>query len=216
MTHTEFPTPDQIDLIIFDLGGVILNIDYQLTQKAFSKIGVPDVERLYSQAAQSQLFDDNETGRISPSEFRKGLKEIIGMEVSDEQLDEAWNALIQEIPPHRVDFILSLKEKFKTSLLSNTNEIHIQNFEQSIDERLGLEKFKSCFDLLCYSSRIGLRKPNVEAWQYVLDKMNVPAHRALFIDDSEQHIVAARSIDVHAVFLKKGQEMSTLLAPLLT
>jgi len=202
-------------VVLFDLGGVLLDIDYGLTQAAFKEIGVPDVHTLYSQAAQSDLFDEMERGRISPAQFRDGLRRLIGKKVMDEKLDHAWNALIQTLPAPRLEFVHQLKVEYTTALLSNTNEIHITCFENVIDETLGLERFRTAFHHLFYSSRIDARKPDKEAFTHVLSSIGVSAEEVLFIDDSEQHVVASRAMGIQAILLEKGQEISRELSWLL-
>lgn len=207
---------EDIELLIFDLGGVILNIDYRSTQKAFTELGVMDVESLYSQASQSNLFDELEKGHISPKEFRSRLRTIIGGSMSDAEIDDAWNALLLDLPIERLEFISSLKMSRKICLLSNTNEIHIQCFEKELLNTGLIEKFKNCFDEIYYSSRVGMRKPDREVFQYVLGEFDVKAENCLFIDDSEQHIVSAEKLGINVLLLKKGREISDVLAYLIS
>ncbi|NNK80112.1 MAG: HAD family phosphatase [Flavobacteriales bacterium] len=205
-----------VQLVIFDLGGVILDIEYQRTQDAFSQLGIKDVDTLYSQASQTSLFDDLETGRISPQAFRSGLRTLAGVSLSDEAIDKAWNALLLDLPIERLGFIQRVKKRYKTCLLSNTNEIHILSFEHRLEERGILEIYRTCFDEVLYSSRIGKRKPDEEVFRYVLELFQIPGEKALFIDDSPQHIEGAASLGIHTVFLDKGEEMQERLAHLIS
>jgi putative hydrolase of the HAD superfamily len=204
------------ELLIFDLGGVILNIDYRLTQEAFNNLGVKDIDKLYSQASQIDLFDDLEKGLIQPSAFRMEIRDLIGIDVSDEQIDQAWNALLMDLPVNRLDVIARLKKFKKTCLLSNTNEIHIDFFEQDMMANGLQEKFKNCFDQIFYSSRIGMRKPDPLIFRFVMDEFDTLPEKCLFIDDSEQHIRAASELGIHVIHLQKGQEIENELAYLIS
>jgi len=134
-------TSKEINTIILDLGGVIIDLDYNRTAKAFVNLGLNNFEDIYSKARQSNLFDDFEKGIISPDAFRSTLKEQFPENVSDEQIDEAWNAMLIDIPVHRVEFIKQLKQKYKVFLLSNTNAIHVIRFTKMADAIFGNDNF---------------------------------------------------------------------------
>lgn len=206
LVNQPLPKASDIELVIFDLGGVILDIDYRLTQSAFANLGVQNVEQLYSKAAQGGLFDKMERGQISPDEFRNGIRAWLSHEVSDEQIDEAWNALIMQIPPARLEAIAKLRQSIRTCLLSNTNAIHISCFTQVIAAQGLSDVYQSAFEQIYYSSEIGQRKPDAAAFEHVLQGMRVAPEKALFIDDSEQHILSARSLGMHAYHLQVGAE----------
>ena len=117
-----------IKAIIFDLGGVILNIDYDLTIKEFEKIGVLNSTSYYSKSEQKKLFDDLETGKISEKEFIDSVK-LKTNNASDDQIKYAWNKMLLNLPLERLLFIKSMMCKYQTFLLSNTNSIHISSFK---------------------------------------------------------------------------------------
>src|ERR1041384_5970782 len=118
----------QIDVsiqnIIFDFGGVILNIDYKLTEQAFAKLGLKDFDRIYSQATQQELFDVFEKGLMTAEQFREGIRKHIDKPVSDPEIDRAWNSMLLDLPDERVRLLDKLRTKHRLFLLSNTNEIH--------------------------------------------------------------------------------------------
>jgi putative hydrolase of the HAD superfamily len=207
------PLASEIELIIFDLGGVLLDIDYTLTQAAFANLGIHDITSLYSKAAQSDIFDRLETGAISAEEFRAAIRKLVGKELSDDSIDEAWNALIQRMPPHRLERVVELRKSHRTCILSNTNNIHIPCFERLMLDQGLMEVYMQAFEQLFYSSRIGLRKPDPDAFHYVLGAMKVSPEKALFIDDSIQHIVAARKLGIQSYHLEVGSEdISAIIA----
>jgi glucose-1-phosphatase len=195
--------------IIFDLGGVILNIDYRLTAKAFKEIGVINFDEIYSQAKQGQVFDKLETGELTPDEFREYMKEIVpSLQLSD--IDKAWNAMLLDLPVQRIDLLKKLKNKYRLFLLSNTNEIHIKCFRKIIESSYGENIFDAIFEHQYYSSDIGMRKPNPECFQYVLEKNGIEPSETLFIDDSIQHVEGARKLKINAYHLISGENITTL------
>ncbi len=200
------PSPDDIDLIVFDLGGVLLNIDYALTQQAFAELGIADVKALYSKAAQNGLFDQVEIGAISPAEFRQALRAYLPTDVSDQEIDAAWNALIQSMPASRLESVNQLRADHKTCILSNTNEIHIPCFEALIERDGLMFEYRNAFDQIFYSSRIGMRKPDKKAFEHVLGRMDTAPRRALFFDDSIQHIESAKDLGINSYYLEVDKE----------
>jgi len=195
--------------IIFDLGGVILNVDYDKTSKAFKEIGVTNFDEIYSQAKQNQVFNSLETGELSPDGFRKYIKEIVP-KLSDEDIDKAWNSMLLDLPSARIETIKSLKNKYRLFLLSNTNTIHINAFRKIIAASFSENIFETLFEKQYYSSEIGLRKPNAGCFQYVLKENGLEASETLFVDDSIQHIKGASSLGVRVYHLLPGDDITDL------
>lgn len=117
-----------IEAIIFDLGGVILNIDYKLTINAFKKLGITNFDELYSQARQLSFFDDFETGKISAEDFFVSLNKHTGLKLNPHEATTAWNAMLLDLPWERIELLKKLGKKHRLFLLSNTNETHIAAF----------------------------------------------------------------------------------------
>ncbi len=187
--------------IIFDLGGVLLNLDFNLTQQAFVKLGVTDFDDYYAKAQQVGLFDDFETGKISEAEFCERLRNLTGISKSNDQIVDAWNAMLLDFPVERKGLVLNLKNRFTTALLSNTNETHIAGFLPIIKKDINENSLDSLFHSVHYSNEIGFRKPNKEAFQFVLDQNNFRAEETLFLDDSLQHIEGATKCGIHTVHI---------------
>lgn len=192
----------QLKNIIFDLGGVIINIDYNKAAAAFKNLGIVDFDNFYSKAKQSTLFDEFEKGNISNEEFRNELKNFLPEGISDEQIDACWNAMLMEIPQERFNFLNSIKDKYRIFLLSNTNSIHIKEFTRLNDEKFGVGNFEALFENVHYSCKMGMRKPDAEIFEYVLNENALVKEETLFIDDSIQHINGANSIELKAELLK--------------
>lgn len=186
-----------IDAIIFDLGGVVLNLDYNKTIDQFKLLGKENFEKLYTQSQQDKIFDQFETGKITAQEFRNYMKSFLSEQITDEQIDFAWNAMLLDLPSARIDLLLRLKKEYKIFLFSNTNEIHLDAFQKIIQHQYGdahlLEKI---FHQTYYSHLVGARKPNPEAFSKVIGDHNLISQRTLFIDDSIQHIEGASAMGI--------------------
>ena len=195
-------------VIIFDLGGVILNIDYKLTITEFEKLGLKNTDSFYSKKVQNPIFDKIEVGAISPKEFLEQLQKECD-NASVELVENAWNAMLVDLPQSRLDYIKNLKNNYQIFLLSNTNAIHIRAFKNKI----GAEKWKafsSVFDKMYLSHEIGFRKPDKEAFQIILEENKLKPNEVFFVDDSSQHIEAAKKLGISCHYLQKGEDIVTL------
>ena len=201
----------EIKSIIFDLGGVILNLNYSKTEDEFKKIGVLNFKEFYSQKKQTLLFDDFEKGKIKPEDFISSFKESENLKIKEIDFINAWNAMLLEIPIEKLQFIDSLKKDYKIILLSNTNEIHIKKFEDDLKKNNMLEQFYKCFDKMYYSSRMGKRKPEENCFNQVLEENGLIAENTLFIDDSIQHIEGAKKAGIKTFHLEKNKSILDLV-----
>ena len=187
--------------IIFDLGGVILNIRYQNALEAFQKLSTSQQTIAFTQQKQSRLFDDYETGRISDQAFREGLRRHYEIEASDAEIDAAWNAMLLDIPAERITLLQALSQKYRLFLLSNTNAIHLVHFTRLVAEGFAIPSLDSLFEKTYYSHLIGQRKPDAPVFEHILDRHQLNRHETLFIDDSIQHIEGARQVGLQTLFL---------------
>ena len=190
---------EDIDAIIFDFGGVFINIDYQKTTEQLSAL--LQEPAAFTQDHQGALFDAIETGEITPAEFRDRLRQHCrNPRLSDQQLDAAWNALLGDIPGHRVQLLRDLRPHFKKMLLlSNTNAIHLAAIQATMTKAAGSPAaFENLFDQVYYSHLMQLRKPHPEIFQRVVREQSIDPARCLFIDDSLQHVLGARRVGLRA------------------
>ncbi len=199
------------DNIIFDLGNVILNIDYQSTVKAFEKIGLKNAGKMYSKSEQKKNFDRLETGQISSEQFILEIQKIIP-NATKSSIIKSWNAIIKDLPSSRLKILQKLKKEFKIFLLSNTNQIHIDH----IINKLGKEKYKMfyhLFDKVYFSHEVKLRKPDYNIFKLVINENDLEIKKTLFIDDSIQHINSARKIGLHTYHLDEKKESLETIFP---
>lgn len=181
----------RIKNIIFDLGGVIYDIDYHKTIDAFSNLGIDQAEVLYSQAKQTDLFDAYEIGAISSEVFIQKLKSKLNKDLEDYDIINAWNALLIGVPKYRLDFLLEVKSSFNTFLLSNTNDLHIQQINKELEE-MKVNGLKPFFNEVFLSYELGMRKPHKETFIEVVNRLVINPSETLFIDDSPQHLIGAK------------------------
>ena len=187
--------------IIFDLGGVILAIDYQRTIDAFQELGFVDFDVHYTQAKQEGVFDDFEEGRISANHFVDSLKQHLPETTTKAQITSAWNAMLLDWSLEKINFVKSLKSKYNLFLFSNTNAIHKAYFEASMQKQLSMSSLDELFIRAYYSHEFGKRKPHTASFQAILDENQLVASETLFIDDSIQHIEGAKQIGLHTIHL---------------
>jgi len=199
----------KIKNIIFDFGGVILNIDYQASIKAFKELGIKNFEYLFSQASQSNIFDKLETGKIKPQEFRDEIRNISGLNLTDEAIDKAWNKMLLDIPIERIELLIKLKSKYNIYLLSNTNAIHYDIYNNEI-YKAGYKSFDDIFNKAYFSHNVGMRKPHKDIYEYVLNKERLIPEETLFIDDSLQNLQPSIDLGINTYLMKKDDELVKL------
>lgn len=194
----------QIKNVIFDLGGVLLNIDYHKTANAFKALGASEFDSFYSQTGANQLFEQLETGHIEPNDFYKAMQPHCTKGTSFQQIQTAWNAILLNFRKESVQYLTTLKDRFNLYLLSNTNIIHHNQFHQTFTAETGLQDFDSLFIKAWYSHAINRRKPYPETYHFVLNDAGLQAGETLFIDDSVVNIEGA---------LEAGLQTHLLLTP---
>lgn len=198
--------------IIFDLGGVLLNVNYQAPLTAFARLGITAGTDWFSQKQQAQLFNELETGAISPQKFFCQIRSMTRVPVSDAALEEAWNSILGDFPLHRWEMLQDLKKRYRLFLLSNTNTIHLKAFEKIIENSLGLNALSSIFEKLYYSHQVGLRKPDPEVFKRVINDAALVPRQTFFVDDTQQHVESARQCGLQAHWLNTQAQDITALA----
>tara|TARA_B100000900_G_C20548458_1_gene703676 strand:+ start:211 stop:825 length:615 start_codon:yes stop_codon:yes gene_type:complete len=196
--------------IIFDLGGVIYAIDYLATIRAFKDLGIKNFEQIYAKAGQSDLFDALETGRISKAEFLREIKGYLNSSISDDDVINSWNAMLIDFMPDALKCLKTLNGDYRIFLLSNTNEIHIKEIKSRVG-KVFYSEFCQLFEQVYLSYDLGLRKPSIEVFTYILCEKDLDPSETLFIDDSPQHIDGALQAGLRAYHLKDDERISQLL-----
>ena len=193
---------ENIKNIIFDYGNVIFSIDFHLTQEAFKKLGVTDAQGFFGHRQQDPIFDQFERGEVTADAFRTYVKKKIGNpEITDQQITDAWNSLLLGIAPGNHELLLQLKDKYRTFLLSNINEIHYDYIMVYLKDKFGFNDNEHLFERTYYSHLRGKRKPEKHFFEQVLAENNLIAQETLFIDDSPQHLETAKTLGIQTFLM---------------
>ncbi len=196
--------------IIFDLGGVLLDVDYLKTNEAFKNLGFNHFEKMYSQFTADKLFEKLETGHISEEDFYKQLLNQHET-ISSWDITDAWNAMLMDFRLDSIEFLSQLRPKYKLFLLSNTNIIHMNAFHKLFCEQTGYKSLSELFTKAWYSNEVGLRKPHKEIYEFVLQDAGIRAEETLFIDDSYNNIETAKELGFKTHLLVPGEKIEDLI-----
>jgi len=190
--------------IVFDLGNVVIDIDFELTFQAFADIlKVPYAEADHFLRSR-QLNHRNETGQLSEQELIDEVKAFASHELSATQIKDAWNALLLEMPNERIELIQKLGNNYNTYVLSNTNKTHIDAVNDILKQNTGIDDLKEVFThTVYYSHDIKLSKPDPKIYEYILQDSKLEANETLFIDDKEENILAAKALGIQTIHLVK-------------
>jgi putative hydrolase of the HAD superfamily len=198
--------------ILFDLGAVLIDIDFEKTADAFRQLGIERFEEQFSQLSASTLFEDLETGKISNEDFYEAMRrQVPEMNLSDDSIQLAWNAILQDFRKESMQLLKQLKSQYRLFLLSNTNAIHLVEVNHILKKQTGVEKLDYYFERAYYSHLIGLRKPTSAAFNFVLEDAGISAPETLFIDDSHPNITTASQMGFQTKLLLKGEKVEDFL-----
>jgi HAD superfamily hydrolase (TIGR01509 family) len=200
--------------IIFDLGGVILNLDIPATSRALIALAdhAPNqLEGLKTDLSYLQL----EVGEINRQQFCDAVRKYYSNAPSNEAIISAWNAMILDIPKNRLELLLSLKSRYRTFLFSNTNEIHLECYNEYLKKHYGADDFQPYFEKVYYSHTMRLRKPFREAFEYILKDRKINAEETLFVDDTLENIETAAKIGMQVFHCQPPDGMLALSANLI-
>ncbi len=196
--------------IIFDLGGVLLDIDYQKTITAFEDLGLQHFEAMFSQFKADALFEKLETGALNEADFYAAVKERTHLVVTNEEIDNAWNALLLNFRIESLAFLEQLSHTYKLYLLSNTNSIHLKCFKALFTKETGKPTLDGYFIKAWYSNQVGLRKPGSKIFEFVLEEENLQAAETLFIDDTLINIETAKNLGLKTHHLLPTERIELL------
>ena len=199
----------RVKALLFDLGGVIVNLDYHKTINAFEALGVANTESLYNQFNQTEIFDDFETGSLSGKEFINLMKHQIPTHSSESEIKKAWNAMIIGFEEAKLEQIKRYSERIPCYLLSNTNEIHLE-YIQTLLGKMSFKNLELLFNKCYYSHIIGKRKPHKETFEWVLNDMGYAPEDVLFIEDSPQHIEGAKTTNLNTLYFTNERSIEEI------
>ena len=186
-----------IQTLIFDLGGVIINLKTE--QEWLEEDLLPNFQpEKFQSLQQKQYFQQFETGNVSVPDFKQQLKEIaVNKNITEEEVVHHWNGILKDIPKHRVDVLKQLSKKYKLILLSNTNHIHMDFIRNYMVAEFGEDILQENFHTCYYSQEIGLRKPHKEIYKFVLQQQGITASESLFLDDKPENLSEPEKLGIH-------------------
>jgi putative hydrolase of the HAD superfamily len=199
----------QVKNIIFDFGGIFIDIYYKKTEQAFIDAGVTHFPQLYNQHHASSLFEDLETGRLTAEAFCETFRKVSGVALPDKAIETAWNAMLGDFKVAEIEWLQTIKNRYNIYLYSNTNQIHHNHFAPAFEQQFGY-RFDDVFIKAWYSHDVGLRKPYAASYDTLLQQAHLQAAETLFIDDTLVNVKGAREAGLQAIHLELPQSVIEL------
>jgi glucose-1-phosphatase len=200
--------PNSADALLFDLGRVVLDIDFSKVVASWAGHAGCEPARLVGRLSPDEAWKRHERGEISDAAFFEGLRASLGIDITDIQFLEGWNAIFAGEMPGIGAMLTRAGTRLPLFAFSNTNGAHVEHFSRAYADLLG--HFREIY----LSSAIGLRKPEAAAYDHVVNAIGVPASRILFFDDSAENIAGARARGLSAVHVRSPDDIATALAAL--
>jgi HAD superfamily hydrolase (TIGR01509 family) len=195
--------------IIFDLGGVLLNLDVAKTRDSFIDLGIENIDELFRIGHADSFFKEYEVGALNDDQFVEEALKLTRPGTSHQAVIDAWNSMLLDFPEERVAFLKKLKTRYRIFLFSNTNALHLQAFQKSFVDVYG-SHMDELFETAWYSHVINMRKPDVAAFDYVVREAGLDAAGTLFIDDALVNVEGARAAGLQAIHLTPGKTILDL------
>ena len=196
-----------IQTLIFDLGGVIIDLHEQATIEAFVTLTGQSPENVIGHYQNSSLFKKHEKGLITDAQFRDGIRKLMNVTSTDQQIDDAWNSMLMAIPIERLHFLNKLRKKYHVLILSNTNSIHENAFTKILQDVSGKPSIHYYADQVFYSHEIHMRKPDQEIYQFVIDDSKIDPKTTLFLDDKKENLLGAKSVGIQTKHITRPNQI---------
>jgi glucose-1-phosphatase len=201
-------SPGDADALLFDLGRVVLDIDFNRTLQHWARHAGCEPAQLGQRFLRDELYHRHEKGEISDEVFFAGLRSALGVDLPDAHLIEGWNAIFVGEMPGISELLARAALRLPLYAFSNTNAAHVAHFSARYAEVLG--HFREIF----LSSAIGLRKPDAEAYDHVVRAIGVPAERIVFFDDLAENIAGAQECGLKGVLVTSPNDVAKALEAL--
>ena len=196
--------------IIFDLGGVIINLDTKTTFDGFTELS-RFTDWSQNSIDEVDLFLDYEKGTISSEEFRLGIREMIGnTKLTDGQIDTIWNKMLLDIPSARLELIQRLSERYRLFVLSNTNALHVPAFNKIVKSVSGQPSIDAFFEKVYFSHEVKMRKPEREIYEHVLNDSQLKSEETLFLDDKKENLIAAQAVGIRTLHVTPENDILSI------
>jgi FMN phosphatase YigB (HAD superfamily) len=201
-------SPGMADALLFDIGRVVIDIDFDKALTCWAGHAGCEPASLVGRFARDEIYQRHETGHIADAEFFAGLRSSLGIDLSDAQFLQGWNAIFAGEIPGIKSLLTRAAARVPLYAFSNTNNAHVEHFSQAYAGVLG--QFREIF----LSSAIGLRKPDAAAYDHVVQAIGVPAERIVFFDDLAENIEGARARGLTAIHVTSPDDVARALAAL--
>ncbi len=199
-----------ISTLIFDFGGVLIDLDRQRCIDAFRQLGLHDIDTMIDNYVQSGIFRQLENGDISVAQFHDGVRRLTGRPTPDDDIDRALNAFLVGIPPERLQLLRQLRPHYRLLLLSNTNAIHFPHSSESTICTDG-SRLSDLFDRCYLSYEVHLSKPDPEFFRYLLRNEHLAPEECLFLDDGAKNVATAKSLGINAILVPEHADLHEIL-----
>jgi glucose-1-phosphatase len=202
--------PARFDMknIIFDFGNVLFDLDLPKIPQGFAALAGDQYQAAMEQLRRNRVFELYETGGMDTEEFLTQICNSIQPAPDPEQVKTVWNAIFVDLPKHRLEFLLTLRQRYKVFLLSNINDLHLRWIEDYLIREHGIHDFESrYFDGVYYSHLIRLRKPDQDIYEYVLADAELQPHETVFFDDLKENIAAAEALGIRGAWHDPAREI---------
>jgi putative hydrolase of the HAD superfamily len=202
---------NNISTLIFDLGGVLCDLDIDRCISNFKQLGLENFEHYLNNFGQSGFFMQLEKGLITAAEFRNEIRKLTPKSITDAQINEAWNSFLVGIPSERLDLLVELRKKYRVVLLSNTNIIHFPDTVARFFNYHGMST-SDYFDACYLSYEMNMAKPDEEIFKTLLEAEQVPANECLFLDDGIKNIRQAARMGIQTHLVREKEDLSWLMS----
>jgi putative hydrolase of the HAD superfamily len=198
--------------LIFDLGNVIIDVDFQKTIDFLKKYEPVETDGIpfYHSFLKNGFLELLETGHLSMDNYFDQIRRILKKKINEQEIHSAWNAMLLGIPKPRIDLLKLLRIDYKLILLTNTNQLHVEMINDYLYAQFKMQNFRSIFDKTYYSYLMGLRKPDAAIYKLVIQENNLNPSETLFIDDLPINIEEANKLGIQGYILKKGIDITEL------
>ena len=188
--------------IIFDYGNVIFLLDFKKLREGWKNLTINDPDAFFSHGVKEPIFDKFDRGLVSVTEFRDFIRNKIGnIELTDEDIDAAWNSLLLGVDEGTHDMLAELNKKYRTFLLSNINPIHYDYIMNYLKNEFGFENNDHLFEKTYYSHLVGIRKPDSAIFEMVLTENGLKPEETLFIDDIAGNLEPAKALGIQTFMM---------------
>jgi HAD superfamily hydrolase (TIGR01509 family) len=201
-------SPDSADALLFDLGRVVLDIDFGKALTCWAGHAGCAPAELVARFVREESYRHHEVGKLDDAAYFETLRQSLGIKLSDAQMREGWNAIFAGEMPGIAPLLARAATRLPIYAFSNTNNAHVEHFSVAYAGVLG--HFREIF----LSSTIGLRKPDADAYDHVVKAIGMPASRIVFFDDSAENIAGARAQGLIGVHVTSTDDVARTLAEL--